>query len=110
MASRSPFAIRLNTSSDGMSGAAVHAGDAASHIFTFLARQLHQMPRFVDEEQVAGIVKILSLEVFCPELQLDFVVAHPTGVHGPLAEVQRNLLRWPEGQCHGLGRLGHCAW
>src|SRR4029077_7067044 len=73
-------------------------------------RQLHQMPRFVDEEQIAGIVKILSLEVFCPELQLDFVVAHPTGVPCSLAEVQRKLLRWPEGQCHGLGRLGHCAW
>src|SRR5215510_12000664 len=55
------------------------------------------MPRFVDEEQVAGIVEILSLEVFCPELQLDFVVAHPTGIHHAFAEVQRDLLRWSEG-------------
>jgi hypothetical protein len=37
--------------------------------FALLARQLHQIPRFVDEEKVAGIVKILSLEVCCPELQ-----------------------------------------
>src|ERR1700730_10718929 len=32
--------------------------------FALLARQLHQIPRFVDEEKVAGIVKILSLEVY----------------------------------------------
>jgi hypothetical protein len=43
-------------------------------------------------------VKILSLEIFCPELQLDFVVAHPTGIHYAFAEVQRDLLRWSEGR------------
>ena len=68
------------------------------------------MPRFVDEEQVAGIVEILSLEVFCPELQLDFVVAHPTGIHHAFAEVQRDLLRWSEGQYYGLWRWGDRAW
>src|SRR5437660_2047353 len=55
-------------------------------------------------------MKILSLEVFCPELQLDPVVAHLTGVHHALAKVQRDLLRRPEGQYHGLGRLGHRVW
>src|ERR1700722_6419710 len=78
--------------------------------FALLARQLHQIPRFVDEEKVAGIVKILSLEVCCPELQLDLVVAHQTAVHHASAQVQRDFSRWPEGQYHGLGRLGHRAW
>jgi len=55
-------------------------------------------------------VKIFSLEVFCPELQLDFVVAHPTGIHHALAEVQRDLLRWSESQYYGLWRWGHRAW
>src|SRR5262245_66179866 len=64
--------------------------------FSLLARQLHQTTRFVDEEQVAGIVKVLSLEVFCPEFQLDFVIAHLTGVHHALAEVQCDLLRSEE--------------
>jgi hypothetical protein len=68
------------------------------------------MPRFVDEEQVAGIVEILPLEVFCPELQLDFVVAQPTDIHHAFAEVQRDLLRWSEGQYYGLWRWGHRAW
>ena len=40
-------------------------------------------------------MKILSLEVFCPELQLDLVVAHLTGVHRALAEVQRDLRAGP---------------
>jgi hypothetical protein len=78
--------------------------------FALLARELHQIPRFVDEEKVAGIVKILSLEVCCPELQLDLVVAHQTAVHHATAQVQRDFSRWPEGQYHGLGRLGHRAW
>jgi hypothetical protein len=60
---------------------------AAQLPFALLAHQLYQMPRFVDEEWVAGIVKILSLEIFCPEPQLDFVVAHPTGI---LARCKRN--------------------
>jgi hypothetical protein len=53
-------------------------------------------------------VKILSFGVFCPELQLD--VAHFTGVHHALAEVQGDLLRWSEGQDYGLWRWGHRAW
>src|SRR5215831_4500003 len=85
-------------------------GRGPSLTFSLLARQLHQMTRFVDEEEVAGIVKILSLEAFCPEFQLDFVVAHLTGVHHALTEVQRSLLRWPKGQRHGLWRWGHRAW
>jgi hypothetical protein len=55
-------------------------------------------------------VKILSLEVFCSEFQLDLVVAHLTGAHHALAEVQRDLLRWPKGQYNSLGRLRHRAW
>ena len=55
-------------------------------------------------------MKILSLEVFCPELQLDLVVAHLTGVHHALAKAQRDLLRWHKGQYHGLGLLRHRAW
>src|SRR6266566_1509636 len=65
------------------------------------------MPRFVDEEQIAAVVKILSLEVLRPELQLDLVIAYLTDVHCSLAQVHRDLLRWPEGQYHGFGRLGH---
>jgi len=68
------------------------------------------MPRFVDEEQIAGVVKVLSLEVFYSELQSNFVDTQFSRIHGSLAEVQRNLLRRPKGQCHGFGRLGHRAW
>src|SRR5437588_2488325 len=67
------------------------------------------MPRFVDEEQIAAVVEILSLEVLRPELQLDLVVAYLTGVHCSLAQIHRDLLRWPDGQYHGFGRLGHCG-
>ena len=89
---------------DGIKGA------RAKLTFTFLAHQLHQMPRFVDEEKVTGIVKILSFEVFCPELQLDLVVAHPTGIHHAFAEIQCDLLRWSEGQYYGLRRWEDRAW
>jgi hypothetical protein len=78
--------------------------------FTLLAHQLHEMSRPVDQEEVAGIVEILSFEVFCPEPQLDVVVAYPTGIHHALAEVQRDLLRWSEGQYYGLWRWGHGTW
>jgi hypothetical protein len=60
------------------------------------------MPRFVDKEQIAGVVKVLSLEAFYPELQLNFVVTQFSRIQGSLAEVQRNLLRGPEGQRHGF--------
>src|SRR5262245_22331867 len=76
----------------------------------FMAHQLHEMPGFVDEEQVAGVVKILTLELICSELQLDFVVAHPAGVHHAFTDVQRDLLRWSKRHHYGLGRLGHRTW
>jgi hypothetical protein len=60
-----------------------------------VARQPHEVAGFVNEEQIAGVVKILPLEVFCPELELDFVVAYDASAHHPLAEIERNLMRWP---------------
>jgi len=35
---------------------------------------------------------------------------HSHAVHHATAQVQRDFSRWPEGQYHGLGRLGHRAW
>jgi hypothetical protein len=55
-------------------------------------------------------VKILSLKVFRPELQLNLVVAHQTGVRRSSTKVQGDLSRWPEDQYHGLGRLGKRGW
>jgi hypothetical protein len=62
--------------------------------FTLLAHQLHEMSGLVDEEQVAGVVKVLTLELFGSKLQLDFVVAQPAGVHHSFTDVQRDLLLW----------------
>ena len=72
-----------------------------------VARQPHEVAGFVNEEQIAGVVKILPLEVFCPELELDFVVAYDASTHHPLAEIERNLMRWPEAQFDRFGRLGN---
>jgi hypothetical protein len=34
------------------------------------------MARFVNEEQIASVVKILALEIFCSEFKLDSVVTY----------------------------------
>jgi hypothetical protein len=39
------------------------------------ARQPHEVAGFVNEEQIARVVKILTLEILGPELELDFIVA-----------------------------------
>ena len=80
-----------------MSPSARECDGSPNLTFTLLAHQLHEMSRLVDEEEVAGVVEILSLEVFCPEPQLDLIVAYSTGIHHAVAEVQRDLLRWSEG-------------
>jgi hypothetical protein len=54
-------------------------------------------------------VEILSLKIFCPELQLYFVVAHQARVHRASADVQRDLSRWPECQYYDFGPLGKCG-
>ena len=70
--------------------------------FTLLAHQLHEMSGLVDEEEVAGVVKVLTLELFRSELQLDFVVAQPASVHYAFAQVQRDLLPWSKRHHYGL--------
>ena len=52
-----------------------------------LAHQLHEMSGLVDEEEVAGVVKVLPLELFRSELQLDFIVAQPADVHHAFPKV-----------------------
>ena len=39
------------------------------------ARQPHEVAGFVNEEQIARVVKILPLEILGSELELDFIVA-----------------------------------
>jgi hypothetical protein len=56
------------------------------------------MPGFVDEEQVAGVVKVLTLELFCSELQLDLLSLTLRAFITPLL------------MSSGLGRLGHRTW
>src|SRR5262245_11511788 len=70
-----------------------------------LARQAHEMARFVNKKQVSSVVEVFSLEVFGPELKLDLVVACHAGIHTTFTEVERHLSSRPEAQLDGLGCL-----
>ena len=53
------------------------------------------MARFVDEEQIASVVKILGFKIFCLEFELDFVIAYDAHLHRAFAEIERNVRAGP---------------